>query len=79
MTKCEDQQKNCEEKFVAWKWMVGIVGGIIIVVSGLAYSYARQETFQDTKISGHESRIANVERIHNDLDTLKFLLRILQK
>jgi hypothetical protein len=71
----DDQLDQCKSIFPTWTWLVGILSGSIVVIATCAFVYAAQETKQDSKLTDHETRIMAVEAIHNDLDTVKMLLR----
>lgn len=71
--------EECKSIFPTWQWLIGIVGGCLLIVSTGSFIYATQEARQENKLSDFECRIGKVEVIQKDLDTVKTLLRQFNK
>lgn len=68
--------EHCKAVFVSWVWMIGVLVGLVGVVSGGAYVYARAEAKQEQAIEALDGRVVQVQRVYADLDTIKTMLRV---
>ena len=69
----------CKSIFPSWIWLIGIVGGTIFVLLTATFIYATQEGRQDFKLIALETRVNKMEAIQQDIDTVKSLLRSLNR
>lgn len=84
-----DNIEECKSIFPTYQWAIGVITGFIVVSVTCAIIYAKQETTQefmlkdiDAKttlntqdIKDHNFRIAKLESMSNNLDTIKTLIR----
>ena len=67
---------DCKAVFVTWIWMIGILVSLVGFVGGGAYMYAGAESVQDQKIEKLCDDVDKIGKVHDDLDTIKTLLRV---
>ena len=75
----KDQKEQCDYKYLARIWFfrtVAIFIGTIFVSSCLGVWYTVDwKKEQEYKVADLDKRVTSVEKIQNDLDTIKVLLR----
>jgi len=65
----------CDTRYVAWKWMVGIIVTFIVAIGSLSYAGGRWGAEVEAKVNGIDKKVVNVQTMQADMDTIKVLLR----
>jgi uncharacterized membrane protein YukC len=78
----EEQQEHCDRVYISWVWGIGIIISSVAVIAGGSYAYASHETKQETTIEDQSksitdivTRVKSLERMGNDLDSIKYWVR----
>jgi hypothetical protein len=75
MTKLHGEQiEECKSIFPTWTWIVGLLGGSILVIATCIYAYAQKETNQDAVSRDHATRIERVEKSVATIDMINVKL-----
>ena len=71
--------ENCKSVFITWVWGIGIIAGIFVAGTGLAWAAATKTTTIESTLLSQDKRISDVEIATAKVDTVIQILRDMQK